>query len=284
MGVVLGIDAAWTEKNPSGLALVEMQASRWRMVCAAPSYERFLGLAVSPLVELGRPLGSSPDPAALLAAAARLCGRPVDVVAVDMPLAHSAICSRRCSDNAVSEAYGGRKCGTHSPSAARPGVISDLLRQRFADAGYPLKTKSSAVPGGVETISAPALIEVYPHPALVELARASERLPYKYSKIRSYWRSATPAERRGRLIAQWGEIVALLDEKIGGVKSALPRPEPHASGVEMKAFEDMLDAIVCAWVGVCALEGRAVPYGDQDSAIWIPARPVAQSSTSAQAG
>jgi len=271
MGVVLGIDAAWTQKNPSGLALVETRGSAWRMVCAASSYERFLGLAASPLEAQGRPLGSSPDPAALLAAAARLCGRAVDLVAVDMPLAYSPICSRRCSDNAVSGAYGGRKCGTHSPSAVRPGVISDLLRQRFAEAGYPLKTKMSVAPGVIEAISSPALIEVYPHPALVELARAPGRLPYKFSKIRSYWRSATPAERRARLIAQWGEIVALLDEKIAGVKSALPPPEPHANGVEMKAFEDVLDAIVCAWVGVCALEGRATPYGNEDSAIWIPA-------------
>jgi len=33
----------------------------------------------------------------------------------------------------------------------------------------------------------------------------------------------------------------------------------------MKAFEDKMDAVVCAWVGICALESKAVPYGDDIS-------------------
>jgi hypothetical protein len=37
------------------------------------------------------------------------------------------------------------------------------------------------------TIASPALIEVYPHPALVELAGAVERLPYKAAKVSAYW-------------------------------------------------------------------------------------------------
>jgi predicted RNase H-like nuclease len=50
----------------------------------------------------------------------------------------------------------------------------------------------------------------------------------------------------------------------------LPPIEPKASAVELKAFEDMLDAIVCCWVAICALQGRAIPFGDDTSAIWIP--------------
>jgi predicted RNase H-like nuclease len=105
------------------------------------------------------------------------CGRPVDLVAIDMPLARSPIVGRRASDDAVSSAYGGRKCGTHTPSAFRPGRMSDDLREGFERAGYPLLTN---------TIAQSGVIEVYPHPALVELAGASERLPYKASKVRSY--------------------------------------------------------------------------------------------------
>ena len=40
--------------------------------------------------------------------------------------------------------------------------------------------------------------------------------------------------------------------------------------IELKAYEDALDAIVCAWIAICALEARAVPFGDETSAIWIP--------------
>jgi predicted RNase H-like nuclease len=202
-----------------------------------------------------------PDAASLLAAAAVLCGQPVDLIAVDMPLAQSAITGRRASDNAVSRAYGGRKCSTHSPNAIRPGRISDDLREGFGLAGYPLRT------GDAEP---PSLIEVYPHPALVELAGAPQRLPYKARKVRRYWPSITPAERRVRLLAQWAAIVALLEDEIAGVSAELPPLGRGERGAAVKAYEDTLDAVICAWVGVCALQGRALPFGDDVSAIWIP--------------
>nr|WP_246329560.1 DUF429 domain-containing protein [Chthonobacter rhizosphaerae] len=56
------------------------------------------------------------------------------------------------------------------------------------------------------------------------------------------------------------------------VAAALPLPGPNVRGAGLKAFEDRLDAVVCAWVGIEALGGRAVPYGgrnfrDLDTAI-----------------
>jgi predicted RNase H-like nuclease len=209
------------------------------------------------------PSGSSPDAVALLTAASALCGRPIDLVAIDMPLARSPIAGRRFSDDAVSRAYATRKCGTHTPSLTRPGRISDDLLRAFERVGYPLRT---------DNCSAPGIIEVYPHPALVELAAAAERLPYKAGKVRAYWPSATSLERRSLLYHQWSVIVALLDGEIAGVKSSLPTLKVSASGREIKAYEDQLDAIVCAWVATRVLDGRAQPYGDKDSAIWIPFR------------
>jgi len=80
----------------------------------------------------------------------------------------------------------------------------------------------------------------------------------------------TAPERRRRLIQQWSEIVALLEGEIAGVKAALPVLDVNAAGYQLKAYEDALDAVICAWVAVCVLEGRAIPYGDENSAIWIP--------------
>lgn len=168
---------------------------------------------------------------------------------------------RRESDNAVSRAYGARHCATHTPSSIRPGAISDQMRQAFAQAGYPLATAS---------IKEPSLVEVYPHPALVELAQASRRLPYKAGKVRTYWPGLSPDQRRGKLVSEWLRIIDLLNQEIDGVATMLRTPLPVSGGRALKAFEDMLDAVVCAWVGICVLEGRAIPYGDHDSAIWIP--------------
>src|SRR5271163_314699 len=182
MRAILGIDAAWTQTRPSGLALVAGDSGRWRLITVESR--------------------SLPDVAALLAAASMRCGREVDLVAVDMPLARSPIVGRRFSDDQVSIAYGSRKCGTYTPSALCPGALSDALTGDFRRADYPLLT---------ETILPRGLIEVYPHPALVELMRAPERLPYKASKVRIYWPSVAPSERRTRLYRQWAEIAASLE-------------------------------------------------------------------------
>lgn len=261
MRAVLGIDAAWTLTQPSGVALAVELSRGWRLIAAASSYQRFQALADSSLSGEQRPSGSLMDARILLASASMLCECPVDLVAIDMPLARIPIVGRRISDDVVSRVYGGRKCGTHTPSALRPGRMSDHVRKSFDLAGYPLLT----------TIMAPiGLIEVYPHPALVELAGVSIRLPYKASRVRNYWPSATPAERRVRLFRQWSQIITLLEGEIAGVNAALPSPEISSSGVEIKAYEDALDAVICAWVAICALGGRASPFGDENSAIWIP--------------
>ena len=266
MRTVLGIDAAWTPHNPSGVALVEETASGWRLVAVSPSYGRFVALAGGPQFEPLVAKEARPDAAALLEACRRLTGRGPDLIAVDMPLSRLPITGRRASDTQVSQAYGARKCATHSPSALRPGKISDRLREDLERCGYSLWT----VPAPPSKML--GLIEVYPHPALVELTGAPERLKYKAGKIGNYWRDLEAAERRERLFGIWDRIVSALEKEIHGVQGKLPNVAQGDRGAALKAFEDALDAVVCAWVGVCVLEGRAKAYGDADSAIWVPSR------------
>ncbi len=261
MRAVLGIDAAWTAHNPSGIALVVETAGGWRLVAAEPSYDRFLARAGGRPVAGLRPMGSLPDAAALLTAAKTLGGTDVSLATVDMPLALTPITGRRVSDRTISSAYGARKCATHAPSAERPGPISDKLREDFGSLGYSLLTG---------TVCSPGLAEVYPHPALVELAGASERLMCKASRARLYWPHLSPLQRREKLLQVWAQIATLLERQVKGVAELLPEVTPSSSGVAFKAFEDTLDAIICAWIGICILEGRATSYGDHDSAIWVP--------------
>ncbi len=258
--VVLGIDAAWTTGKPSGVALVVQQADRWCLRAVAPSYPHFLALARGERLD-AVPTGAQPDVAALLDASQRLAGAPVGLVAIDMPLSLDPITGRRVSDNAIARTFGARHCSTHSPSAQRPGPLSDDLRAGFAAAGYPLQT-GDARGGG--------LIEVYPHPALVVLAKAARRLPYKAGNSARYWPDESIAVRRSLLADQWQRIAALLATRLDGVADQLPALAEPATGVARKAHEDMLDAIVCAWVGVTALTGQADAYGDDRSAIWVP--------------
>lgn len=104
--LVLGIDAAWTNTNPSGVALARGDAGRWALVAAASSYGDFLRLA-------GEPCANSDDNVfdgvALLKAAKRLGGRDVSMISVDMPLSRVAIVGRRAADDALSRIRQGGK-------------------------------------------------------------------------------------------------------------------------------------------------------------------------------
>ena len=114
------------------------------------------------------------------------------------------------------------------PGREAAGRLSDALREGFEDAGYPLLTKQTGA------IKLPGVIEIYPHPALVELFDARKRLPYKVSKVQSYWPEAFPADRRTRLYGQWREIAARLEREIAGVEAVLPRLEATAKASESR--------------------------------------------------
>lgn len=71
--------------------------------------------------------------------------------------------------------------------------------------------------------------------------------------------------------ATWnGDITGHRDAQIAGVAAPFTDMDPTASGIELKGVEDGIDAVIGAWVAVCALEGRATPFGDEVSAIWVP--------------
>jgi hypothetical protein len=157
----LGIDAAWTCTQPSGMALAVEQKDGWRLQPVEASYDHFLrrGTDVGP--GDNRPRRSTPDAGALLDAAGQLCGRRVDLLAIGTPLARRPIAGRRCCDNEVSTAYGARGAAVHSPSALRPGKISDGLRAAFEALGCGLCVRPPAL----------GIIEVYPQAALIGSCR-----------------------------------------------------------------------------------------------------------------
>ena len=159
-------------------------------------------------------------------------------------------------------AKGGRKASTHSPTAIRPGRLSYALRAGFHAAGYPLQTIGPVGQG---------LIEVYPHPALIEFAASPERLPYKFEKRGKYWPQLDGQQRREKILAEWRRIGVLLEDKLAGAAAVVAAFDGEdAPGRLWKAQEDQIDAMICAAVAVHALDGQARPFGDDRSAIWIP--------------
>ncbi|WP_243312715.1 DUF429 domain-containing protein [Fundidesulfovibrio agrisoli] len=202
----------------------------------------------------------APEPEALLARCRELAGVEPQCVAVDMPIVpNGRVTGRRAADNAVSRAFGGRKCATHSPTQERPGALGENFSRGLEGKGYHVAVAGSA-PTGRD------LLEVYPHPALLALTGERMRLPYKSGKTNAYWPGLPRAERAARLLAVWARIREALAGRMVIEPGVLPPPD----GWRLKAWEDMLDAAICAWVGACWLDGAATAYGDAASAVWVP--------------
>jgi predicted RNase H-like nuclease len=264
--VVLGIDAAWTVHGPSGVALVKRNAEGWSCVALAPSYASFLALANGTAIDWStRAHGDRPDMAALLEAAERLAGRPVDLLAFDMPLSTEPVRSRRAADRQVSQQFGNRGCSVHSPVPQRPGAIADHTRESLEQRGYALRTAMDQPGSG-------GVIEVYPHVALLALLNRHYRLPYKVSRSQQYWKTEglSIQQRIERLLEQFQLIHAALAQKISSIDLPLPHPGQIQSLAALKPLEDCLDALICAWVGMENLQGRTRPLGDVSAAIWCP--------------
>ena len=265
MRAVIGIDAAWTRDRPSGVALCVERGGAWDCEAVAPSYADFFALGDRQEISWDHPRADrgSPEPSRILRAAAALApGARMMAVALDLPLASVPIAGRRKADQDVSREFGGRGCSTHSPTPARPGRISTTVRAGFEAAGFPLATVGTPHSG-------PAIVEVYPHVALLSLLPDDYRIPYKVSRSGRYWPGVPVDERRQRLLEQWHRILSALAVHME-VRLEVPKSKSFASLSAMKPYEDAIDAMVCAWVAIEFLTGNARPLGDDTAAIWIP--------------
>lgn len=261
MTLVLGLDTAWTELGPSGVALVDASGTRSHVIAIAPGYDPFIEMAATRPVDWRRNFkGCNPVIPKLLDAAKVLAGKSVDVIAVDMPLSLKPISARRMADDAISKVFGGKGCSTHSPSADRPGPISEAIRKSASEMGYQLVTTRENKP-------AKALLETYPHPAILALTAAPYRLPYKMQRARKYWPDLSPDQRRIKIVESLLHIAQSLKAYLGEFQLDL---DDLTSSASLKRAEDAIDALVCCWVGCRWAIGAAYPYGDEFSAIWVP--------------
>ena len=246
------------------MALVDNNDGPPRVVAVASSYDDFISQSDdSAQMRPGRQASGQRPTEELLDAAERLARKPVEVIVVDMPLSLDPITGRRSADQAISSTFGGRGCSTHSPSAERPGPISDKLRETAGQLGYSLITTS-------EQHATKALIETYPHPAILRLTGAAYRVPYKVDKRGKYWPDLTPPERTAAVARTLSLVLDDLKTVFIGIELAI---DMAAGPGELKKVEDIIDALVCCWVGVQWLNGAAEPFGDEQAAIWVPHPP-----------
>ena len=245
------------------MALIRQSDSgRWECVAVEASYHAFLNRSnCSPrTISNGKELAQK-----LLEAAGELTDAQIALVVADIPLARGPILGRRCADREVSKAFGGQGCSTHSPSPARPGLLSEQLRDGFQKHGFQLATN-------LGQLRSQALIETYPHPALLSLMNAEYRVQYKAKSTTKYWPDDDKPTRMKKLLDTLRAVRGKLCHEIAGIDFEIPESSEKFS--DLKSIEDKIDALICAWVGIYVLDGKPVPYGDEEAAIWLPCRQV----------
>ena len=264
MPYILGVDAAWTSHNPSGVSLVHHTPGKpLRVTKLARSYDEFLERDTPDWDHAPQP---SPP---LLTPVLQHCysrGFDVQVVALDIPLAPQPVRGYREADRALSRAYSRRGAPVHSPTPARPGAVSDTLYQQLVALGFQWAGAQAEVDG-------PSFIEVYPHAAIIELFGYAYRLPYKVQRRAQYWKEASPEVRYRKSIEKLMELRHHLDGYLVYAPGVFLPPldsARHYTLTFLKGYEDVLDSLVSALVGYTYWAGKATAYGNDEGAIWVP--------------
>jgi predicted RNase H-like nuclease/ppGpp synthetase/RelA/SpoT-type nucleotidyltranferase len=228
----VGIDLAWGENKPTGLAVLDDDGVLVH-VCAVRSDEQ-IAQELAPYT-------------------AGDC-----LVAIDAPLIVRNATGNRPAEAELNRDFARFDAGAHPANTSKPEL-----------AGTPRGARVSALLGldmNPKSRRRRRAIEVYPHPATVSLFRLGRTLKYKSKPGRDF------ATLRGELLV----LIALVE----GLAAAEPRLAVDAPGSrwpalraavedatrksELRAVEDQVDAVVCAYVGLLATrEPKAMTvYGD----------------------
>jgi len=234
----VGIDLAWGERAPSGLAVLDGDGR---------------------LVHLSRATTDDTIVAALGDHVAGDC-----VVGIDAPLVVTNPTGSRPCEAALSRDFARFDAGTHPSNTGKPEFSGTPRGARLADRlGLDLDP---------EARSPRRALEVYPHAALVALFRLGRTLKYKQRSNRPFGLlqaemlslasllegladADLPIHLRGN--PTWAALVA-------GVAAATRKSE-------LRRAEDQLDAVVCAYVALVATRRpeSVTTYGDPATGVIV---------------
>ena len=184
-------------------------------------------------------------------------------VAIDGPLIIENETGRRECENALSKVYARKHAGCHtSNKRLYPEAAVVALSRLLHDAGY--RHLGDASTDRFQ-------IEIYPHPALIEIFDLPQRLLYKKGNV--------DAKRGGQVV-----LASLLRSLEHSNVLALKIPVSFAGhldqhtimqlrGGALKANEDALDSLICLYVcGLYAIGAPMQTFGDTvDGYVVVPA-------------
>ena len=183
-------------------------------------------------------------------------GEPGDwVVAIDAPLRITNPKGNREAEKQVRKCYKKFKVGAHSSNTTRKQFKEhyqgrQILEQLEARKGTLVETRDHLNDG-------PLFFETYPHPAMVELFRLDGIIRYKSGKK---CRVCCQCKGQQRLADKIREHFCdapkgprLCHNKL--LDNLLRKPDEELEGKALKAREDLLDAVVCAYIAAWVAKG-----------------------------
>lgn len=217
----VGIDLAWSPRNGTGVAVAERRGRGWTLRDAVGS----LGSNSEILAYLEERVGSAPA-----------------ILSIDAPLVVPHDRTARDGDRAIASAFGPMKAALYPATKNRLGSyggrrIWDLVRD-LQGAGF---RHDCEIVAGKE---ARQFFETYPHAATVALFHLARILNYKAKQGRSYeerWRAFLQFHRHLRSLRSF-------DPPLAGVDRFLETKVRGLRGQGLKAYEDRLDGILCAYI------------------------------------
>ncbi len=225
--VFIGIDLAWSSRNPTGVA-----ALRW---------DGTLASLVEPLPTAA--LYTDDD---ILAFVRNVAGRGTALVAIDAPLTVPNLTGRRPGEAELNAVFAKFHAGAHPANRQRlAGYNGGSVRGETLVAGLailgirhdPMVTPHRATRQA---------FEVYPHPSMVTLFGLNRILKYKAKPTISHAQRMAEFRRYQHLLAS----LRGYDPPLALPKSLLSDIHLSYKGRALKAYEDQLDAVFCAYLAL----------------------------------
>lgn len=155
------------------------------------------------------------------------------IIAVDAPTLIPNATGMRLADKLTHKHFGRYHAGCYPANLNRP------FAQRTVEFGLSLEARGFAHAPVIEPKQLGRFqIEVFPHPAIVNLFKLERILKYKKGKL---------SERRAELIKLRQFILDDLPTLQPNLKLSV-LPEVPFSGLGLKTLEDELDSLICAYV------------------------------------
>ena len=224
--VFIGIDLAWSERNKSGIALIE---KRDVYILTRQGY-----------------LGSDEE---IIDFISRYKDKKGCIISIDAPLiAPNPPGTTRKADREVSRDFARYKATTYPANRIRAKRPINLVK-KLLSLGF------NPSPNFLPLTITHQIIEVYPHAACVSLFHLPRIVSYKKGGVRQ--RQKGLASYQHLLFSELSKLNPPLYFELN-IEKALFLIDPHKlKGKSLKQFEDQLDAILCAYIGLyCWYWGR----------------------------